>query len=186
MLFAAEFTRNDYQNKFIVNYISLKSRKHMFAIAGCVMLAAYSGIILFAAVAGFFISSIVFQTDYLVWKDAGQFALLLVTSWLLLTAAGMVIMFLTNLSRNMLAGMLGLVYFFMYSQGIYVGIDYLEAKLGIRHLSIKKYMLVGNIIDLNMTNTTKDFIRGVIVALTFCILAGIGYTFVLQKRDILK
>ncbi len=185
LIFAGLFSGAYRRHKFDKNVIGLVGKRSNLIYANAVICALYNCIIILVILGVSYVGYMVFYPQFndLVLGDTGKFAGYVVAYYLLLLSVSMVMSCFVYIVRNQIAAIIiGLI----YGSGIVYGIlDFISASAGVKDISVKSYLPLGNIYELSM-NAANMYSRSIFIAFIFGVLALFLNIFFYHNEDIVS
>jgi hypothetical protein len=178
VLFIGEEIRNNFQK----NLSAVFPKKIQQIVGKIFVISIFCAMIYFSNFLVMLLSFYIHE-GYIVMTDVMPFVKYMITEYILYVAYSIAIMFVAYIIRNsavcLLVGILE-------AAGILQVVDVLLQSIGVfsKSFSIMKYIVSGNIVLLAINSSSAEYVCAFMIAILFVILAIVGTSNILEKRDI--
>ena len=185
MIFSGLFAGAYRRYKFDKNIIGLVGKRRRLIYANAIICGLYNLVIMIMVLGMSYIGYMLFYSGFndILLGDTGKFFGYIVTYYLLLFSVSLIMACFVYIIRNQIAAIIiGLI----YGSGIVYGIfDFISASVGMKSVSVKTYLPLGNIYGLSMS-TAKTYSYSILIAVIFCVLALVVNVLFYNNEDIMS
>lgn len=183
VIFIAMFINAEFNSGYFKNIMGDIPKKINYVVSKCLVVAIYTAIYVILGVVIAIIGSQILGLE-----ELGKVSSLVAYAgmlYLLDVVIGIIMIMVTIALRNSAASTsIGIVYILLISSLLYTLVNYGADKLfHAEDFKIQEYLPYGNLMSISTASQTGDFIRAIVVALIFGVVAFLGSTLIVKRRD---